>query len=668
MPKTYDEASCEAGKTIFSGGGSTSDYPEQWPEEMLEADLENIVDLGSNVIRIGEFAWHMMEPEEGKYDFTYFDHVIDKAKEKKLSIIFGTPTATMPAWLAKKYPEVLSEFENGQKRVFGGRRQYCFNSKKYQEMSLRIVNKLVENYKNEDAIIAWQIDNEFGHEGSDECFCSECLNAFQDFLKHKYENNIQQLNETYGTKFWSQEYNDFTEIPLPKPTITTHNPSLRMDYELFRSESIEKFAKLQYECIKAIVPHATVIHDFPGGGLNKHCDYSKVAKAGMDIVAYNNYPVWGGQKEPIKPYEIAFVLDYMRGLKQQNFWITEAIMGAQGHDVTGYLPRPNQAKLWSYQGMAHGCESLLYFRYRGFTKGAEQFCYGILDADNQKKRRYEETKSFFHDVKKYKEFWEQPVKSKVCILYDYQSAAAFRIQKQSILMNYEEQLKQFYQPLFERNVSVDVLPIEADFMCYDVVIAPSMIVWTEERNIRMKEYVQKGGHLILSFRHGVKDANNNLTLNEELPVRSTDLIGAAVWETESLQDYEAFELKGQYKMDSVQGRGGVFRDMLKINDAKVLFSYTDHFYKEYAAVVENSFGAGQVYYVGCHMEQKLMLALIDYVLKNAGVETIDSPQGVEVFTRTMTKRILKVVMNHNEYPVQYGCLKLEPFECTFCEQ
>lgn len=97
----------------------------------------------------------------------------------------------MPAWLAKQYPEVLSEFENGQKRVFGGRRQYCFNSKKYQEMSLRIVRKLVENYKNEDAIIAWQIDNEFGHEGSDECFCGECQNAFQDFLKHNYENNIE---------------------------------------------------------------------------------------------------------------------------------------------------------------------------------------------------------------------------------------------------------------------------------------------------------------------------------------------------------------------------------------------------------------------------------------------------------------------------------------------
>ena len=34
----------------------------------------------------------------------------------------------------------------------------------------------------------------------------------------------------------------------------------------------------------------------------------------------------------------------MRGTKRENFWmITEAIMGAQGHDVIGYLPRPNQA-------------------------------------------------------------------------------------------------------------------------------------------------------------------------------------------------------------------------------------------------------------------------------------------------------------------------------------
>jgi len=638
-------------------------YPEQWPIEMLEDDLDNIVELGCNVIRIGEFAWHMMEKQEGKYDFSFFDYIIEKAKEKNLSVIFGTPTATMPAWLANQYSEVLSEFENGQKRVFGGRRQYCFNSKKYQEMSYRIVKELVEHYKAENGIIAWQIDNEFGHEGSDECFCANCQNAFRKFISDKYNNDINLVNETYGTKFWSQEYNSFEEIPLPKPTITTHNPSLRMDYELFRSKSIEDFAKMQYELIKSIIPSVTVIHDFPGGGLSKHVDYSKVAKVGMDIVAYNNYPVWGGQKEPIKPHEIAFGLDYMRGLKQQNFWITEAIMGAQGHDITGYLPRPNQAKLWSYQGMAHGCESLLYFRYRGYTKGAEQFCYGILDADNKKKRRFNESKEFFHEIKKYKKFLEIPIESKVCILYDYQSAAAFRIQRQSILMDYEEQLKEFYRPFFERNVSVDVLPIEADFSKYDLVVAPSMIIWTDERNNRMQNYVKNGGHLVLSFRHGVKDEFNNLTLGEELPVGTTDFIGATVWETESLQDYDAFKVEGLNDLAGVTGVGGVFRDMLKVSSAKSLLKYTDEFYKVFSAATENIFGMGKVYYVGCGLEPMVLSKLFEYILDTVNIQGIPSPIGVEVAARTSEKGKMIMIMNHNESEVVFGDTTLCGYEC-----
>ena len=156
-------------------------YPEHWNKNMIDADLENIIDLGSNVIRIGEFAWHMMESEEGNYDFSYFDWVIEKAKEKNLNVIFGTPTATMPAWLAKKHPEVLSEFEDNTKRVFGGRRQYCFNSQTYINYSEKIIRELATHYKDEKSIVAWQIDNEFGHEGSDVCYCENCKKAFRDY-------------------------------------------------------------------------------------------------------------------------------------------------------------------------------------------------------------------------------------------------------------------------------------------------------------------------------------------------------------------------------------------------------------------------------------------------------------------------------------------------------
>lgn len=638
-------------------------YPEQWDINMIDTDLDTIKELGCNVIRIGEFAWHLMEKTEGNYDFSFFDMVIEKAKKKDLKVIFGTPTATMPAWLAKKHPDTLSEFENGQKRTFGGRHVYCFNSKIYWDYSEKIIRKLIEHYKDEDAIVAWQIDNEFGHEGSDECYCMNCQVAFQNYLDKKFEGNIDVLNDTYGTTFWSQEYNAFDEIPTPMKTITTHNPALRLDWERFRSESIVNYAKFQTDLIKEIKPDAVVIHDFPGGGLTKHVDYSEIAKD-LDVAAYNNYPVWGGQKEPIKPHEIAFGLDYIRGLKKQNFWITEAIMGAQGHDITGYLPRPNQAKLWSYQGVARGCDALMYFRYRGATKGAEQFCYGIIDANNKKGRKFYEVQSFFEDVKNYEQELSAPMQSDVCIIYDYDSLASFRIQNQSILLNCETEMKRLHKGFYDRNVTVDVIPSAADFSHYKIVVIPVMIIQTPEFRERLKAYVENGGRVIMTYRTAIKDRDNNLTLNEELPVGYTDLAGLYVCETESLQEESALTLVGQGVLKGDEATAGVFRDMIVPTTANVLYTYGDHFYKQYAAVTKNAYGEGEVYYIGCAPEEKVIHNIVGMLLDATQITGIESPEGVEVVERMNEKSKIRIIMNHREEVVSYNDIALEPFQCV----
>ena len=298
-------------------------YPEQWNPALMDADMDAIREMGGNTIRVAEFAWHLMEPAEWQYDFSFFDRVLAKAGEKGLRVILGTPTAAIPAWLARKHPDILSQFENGQPRAFGGRHVCCYNSPELYEASETIIRAMVRHYKGEPQVAAWQIDNEIGHEGSDLCWCPRCREAFRRFLRDKFGGDIHRLNETYGTAFWSQEYNDFDEIPLPAPTITTHNPALRLDWERFRSKSLCDFLDFQARLIRELDPQAVIIHDFPGGGLDKHVDYAQAAKC-LDVAAYNNYPVWGGQKEPLPPHEIAFGLDHIRGLKRQNFWITEA--------------------------------------------------------------------------------------------------------------------------------------------------------------------------------------------------------------------------------------------------------------------------------------------------------------------------------------------------------
>lgn len=593
-------------------------YPEQWDPSLMDSDMDTMLEMGCNVIRIAEFSWHLMEKTEGQYDFSFFDNVIAKAKKKGLKVILGTPTATIPAWLAHKHPDILSEFEGGKKRAFGGRHVYCFNSPAMYAYSEKIIRAMAEHYRDETQVAAWQIDNELGHEGSDVCYCPQCRKAFQNYLEEKFEGSIDRLNDTYGTAFWSQEYNSFEEIPLPEETITTHNPALRMDWERFRSKSIVDFINFQARILREVIPHALVMHDFPGGGLDKHVDYSETAR-NLDLAAYNNYPVWGGQKEPIAPHEIAFGLDYIRGLKQQNFWITEAIMGAQGHDVTGFLPRPNQAKMWSYQGMAHGCESMMYFRYRGATKGAEQFCYGILDADNIKGRKFREVQSFFTDIRNYEKAMESPIRSEVAIVYDYDSLASFRIQRQSILLDCQGEMKKLYKAFFDVNVPVDVIPSSADISKYKVVLLPQMIIARPEFQNRVKDFVNAGGTLVLTYRNAVKDVDNNLPFGESVPVGYRELAGVTVAETESLQEILAFPLIGQSAFEGESGQGGIFRDMLEVTDAQVLYRYGDAFYTRYAAVTRKQHNKGMVYYLGCALDEAVTAKIMGTILRSNSV-------------------------------------------------
>ena len=632
-------------------------YPEQWESARMEADMDRILELGGNVIRIGEFAWHRMEPEEGRFDFSYFDGVIAMAKAKGLQVILGTPTATPPAWLIHKYPDILSQFENGASRAFGGRHVACYSHETYRAYCAKIITRLAQHYKGEPAIIAWQIDNELGHEGSDQCWCPRCRASFQQFLREKFGGDIRALNETYGTAFWSQEYNNFDEIPLPAPTITTHNPALRLDWERFCSEKLHSFAQFQAELLRKIIPGAVVMHDFPGGGLGKHADYSALAGT-LDRVAYNNYPVWGGQKEPLPPSEIAFGLDYIRGLKGENFWITEAIMGAQGHDVTGFLPRPDQAKLWSWQGMAHGCEGLLYFRYRGATKGAEQFCYGILDADNVPRRRFYEVQRFFNEVRPYESVLTTPVHSDAAILYDYDSLSSFRIQQQSLLLDCESEMKRLHGVLFRAGQSVDVIPASRDFSGYRLVIIPNMIVTDPGFTDRLKAYVAGGGVAVVTYRTAVKDRDNNLVFGKTIPVDLCDLLGLFVEETESVQEYHCIPLAGE----TGSGSAGIFRDMIVPQGAQTLWRYDDPFYRRYAAITRNSWGKGTVYYVGTTPDQAILDRVIGQAMEATGLESLALPDGVESVVRGSGEARVRILLNHNETTVCALGQELAPFQ------
>lgn len=338
-------------------------------------------------------------------------------------------------------------------------------------------------------------------------------------------------------------------------------------------------------------------------------------------------------------------------------------MGAQGHDITGFLPRPNQAKMWSYQGMAHGCNSMMYFRYRGATKGAEQFCYGVIDADNVKGRKFREVQSFFRDISQYAQAMDAPIHSDVAIVYDYDSLASFRIQRQSIVLDCQNEMKKLYKAFYDVNVPVDIIPADRDLSGYKVVLLPQMIITKPAFRVRAEEFVRSGGTLVLTYRSAIKDADNNIPFGEIAPVGWTGLAGVSITETESLQELDAFPLVGEGSFAGIDGRGGIFRDMLSVRDAEVLYHYGDPFYREYAAVTKRKEGCGTVYYLGCGMEETITAKIMGQILADNTIEMVPSDQGVEVILRGGAEQRVRMYINHNDHEAKAGSITLNPFEC-----
>ncbi len=632
-------------------------YPEHWDFVSIDTDLQRMKDMGVNIIRIGEFAWHMMEREEGLFDFDFFDKVIVKAKEYDIKVMFGTPTATFPAWLGHKYPSIYLSDENGQKMSFGGRRQYCYNSSKYNELSLRIVEKLITHYKDEKQIISWQIDNELGHEGSDMCFCDECHHQFQQYLKEKY-GTIHDLNHRWGTIFWGQSYNHFAEIPLPFKTITVHNPSMLLEWARFRSLSLGKFALRHIELVKKLKgKHQTVTTNLPGGFFEKWFDHNEFSRE-LDFVSYDNYPVWGGLAEPVTPAELSMSLDFVRGLKKENFWITEQLMGAQGHDIIGYLPRPGQAIAWSYHAFAHGCNNMIYFRWRGMNRGAEQNCLGIIDANNRISRKYYEVQKFFSEIRHYKDIIDSPIQAETAVLYDFDNIWSWRSQRENPAIDFSTEAVRLYEPFYQLNTAIDVIRYDHDFSGYKVLLVPILKLADETLAKRLEEFVAGGGTVVISYRAGVKDKDNNIRFGEMIPGPLAELLGIEVEESESLHAGRSAKI-----IDNEGNRSTctIWRDMVRPTTATVLNQYEDSFYSKYACVTENHYGKGKAYYIGGGIEETVLDLLSQKIANEVNLTIYESDKGIEVVERIVNHKKYLMVINHLETEGTYSGFSIAPY-------
>jgi beta-galactosidase len=291
----------------------------------------------------------------------------------------------------------------------------------------------------------------------------------------------------------------------------------------------------------------------------------------------------------------------------------------------------------------------------------------VIDADNVKRRKFYEVQDFFSTISKYADVMEKPVSAEVAILYDYDSLAAFRIQRQSILLDCQNEMKKVYKAFFDKNVPVDVIPARYDFSQYKVVIMPQMIITNPEVKERIEAFAENGGTVVMTYRTAVKDMANNIPFGETVPVGYNKFAGIKVVETESLQDLDAYTVVGQGDFAGSEGVGGIFRDMIEVIDAEVLYKYGDTFYTEFAAVTRKACGKGMVYYIGCGLEEALSKKIFETIIAANNIATVDTDDGVEAVVRGDDTRKVRMLINHNAHEASAGDVVLAPFECKIVE-
>ena len=599
-------------------------YPEHWPEERWAEDACLMQAAGLNVVRMAEFAWTRMEPQEGSFDFAWLDRAIDLLAAHGIQAVLCTPTATPPAWLMRVHPECFLVDEHGQPLTFGHRRNTCPSQPVYRDFSARIVRALAAHFAANQNVIGWQIDNEFG----DRCYCSSCQRAFQEWLLAKY-GSLDALNAAWGTDFWSHIYTAWEEIPLPWATSYTHNPGLALDYRRFMSDTYAGYQRAQIDILRELSPGKWITHNLMGFRYPT-LDYFDLS-ADLDFVSWDNYPRFRGLPDLSG---IALAHDTMRGCKGANFWVMEEQSGPAGQTLLGTTPRPGEIPFWAWQAVAHGADGIVFFRWRTCRFGAEEYWHGILDHHGQPRRRYREVVVLGETLGRIgAEIAGSEVAAQAAMVLSYDSRFAFQNQPNNSDFSYEGLFTDIYRALWKRNVGVDIVSPDSDLSGYAVVVAPALYVLEEDTADRLRAFVRGGGTLITTCRSGVMDANNTV-VNQPLPGLLSEVCGVTVDEYDSLPAEIELRLAIGAALGGGTDVGRVWADVLEMDGARVLATYDSEYYAGCPAVTANRFGAGEAIYVGTIAEQAFWDRLVGWLVDGGRIDApLAVPEGVEVTVR-----------------------------------
>ena len=607
-------------KKIYYGAAY---YPEAWDTSQIDRDIKYMKDLNMNVMRIGEFAWSTMEPKEGQYNWKWLHRVIEKLKSNGIDVILGTPTATPPAWMLEKYPEMLLTTSSGEKKVHGARRDCNYASKLYRQKSIEIVERMAKEFGSKSGVIGWQTDNEFSLTFD---YSPETELLWHQWLLKEY-GSVENLNTLWNTTLWSQTYSGFGQIPMPRYTkkdggeaTVWHHPSLYFAWKRFCNLQIEEFEKLQEAAIHKYTKQPVTHDSMPG----QPVDYETIM-SNSDFMAVNCYHGYRGYDMVASNY------DRMRSIKKGFHWLFETTPGYSGGDRTWYNHEPmGSERAFMWLNYALGGQGGMYWLWQQQKAGQEMVHGAILSPWGKPFANYPMLKQIGEELKKTSDFQvNNPVKqAKTAIVYSHKAHYGLETEPYvGDLRYYNEWSKRFYIPLTDSYLHRDVIYPSQDLSPYKLVIVPLLPYASDDFRKRLKSWVENGGTAILGPMTGYRNQEwaaftNHATGDLE------DWTGIEILERNPISSIPVdpllpIELDIKGFQSTTKPVCGLWTESLSAPKGKILATYLSGWMKGKAAIAETKVGKGKVIVFGTDPGKQA----IQLLYKEAGLELGIEPEA-----------------------------------------
>lgn len=593
-------------------------YDEYMPCERLKEDIQMMKKAGINTVRIAESTWSTCEPQEGVFDFSHVEKVMDAMEEAGIHVIIGTPTYAIPTWMVKSHPDVLAETVNGR-GIYGARQIMDITHPVFRFYAERVIRELMKYTAHRSCVIGYQVDNETKHYGTAGRNVQE---KFVKYLREKFQDNLDSMNAEFGLDYWSNRINAWEDFPDVRGTI---NGSLGAEFEKFQRTLVDDFLGWQSGIVKEYKrDDQFVTHNFDfewrgySFGVQPNVNHYHASRS-LTIVGVD---IYHPTQDDLTGMEIAFGGDIVRSLKQDNYLVLET--EAQG--FPGWLPYKGQLRLQAYSHIASGANSVMYWHWHSLHNARETYWKGLLSHDFQENDTYleacvigkelQEIGSHLVNLKK---------KNEVAVLVSNETLTALKwfgidaTESDKGEVAYNDVVRWIYDTLYGMNVECDFIwPESEDFGQYKMIVVPALYAAPDRLLEKLNRYVENGGCLVATFKTGF--ANENVKVSHEVQPRILrNCLGVKYHQF-------TFPKKVMLRGDIVEGTDNreakVFMELLKLDGAEVLVYYDHYNWNGYAAVTRNHFVEGYAYYIGCMMDQELLKRILIKALKDAGIKNI----------------------------------------------